>query len=363
MSSTSEREFQNVTIHDVARLAGVGVGTVSRVLNNHRHVSEATRERVLAAIETLDYRPDLAARGLRMGRTHTIGVLVPFFTHHFFVEILRGAERAVAQTDYSLVVFDVERPEERDEYLQEASLAQRVDGLLVISLVPHPGDLERFKARGFPVVLVDAHHEEFSSIEVDHRQAAAEAVQHLLRLGHTKIGFIDRLEDPFTPKYRPGRQAGYRDALAERGVPVRPEYVFVEAFSREGGYRGAQRLLALPDPPTAIFTATDIQAVGAIEAVWESGRQVPEDVAVVGYNNVEMAEYLGLTTMNLPTEEMGRQGVEILLATIDGQQQKPVHIQLAANLVVRISCGAEPSPPHGWRFPLQARGYRPAPGG
>ena len=290
-----------------------------------------------------------------MGRTHTVGVLVPFFTHHFFVEILRGAERATAQTDYSLVVFDVERSEERDAYLQEASLAQRVDGLLVISLAPHPGDLERFRAEGFPVVLVDAHHDDFSAIEIDHRQAAATAVRHLLDLGHSKIGLVDRLEDPFTPTYRPGRQAGYRDALAGRGISVPPEYSFVEEFSRQGGHRGAQRLLSLPDPPTAILTASDIQAIGAIEAVWESGKQVPDDVAVVGYNNVEMAQYLGLTTVNLPTEEMGRRGIEILIATIEGRQETRQHVQLAAELVVRASCGAEALPPRERRFPLPAR--------
>lgn len=346
------REAQNVTIQEVARHAGVGVGTVSRVLNKHRHVSDATRQRVLAAIEELDYRPDLAARGLRMGRTHTIGVLVPFFTHHFFIEILRGAERALAQTDYSLVVFDVERPEERDAYLREAALSQRLDGLLVISLVPHPGDLERFRERGFPVVLVDAHHDDFSSIEIDHRQAATAAVHHLLDLGHSRIGFIDRLEDPFTPMYSPGRQDGYRGALTQRGIPVWPEYVFVEEFSRQGGYRGGKRLLALPDPPTAIFTATDIQAIGAIEAVWESGGRVPDDIAVVGYNDVEIAEYLGLTTMSLPTEEMGRRGVEVLIATIEGRQEAPVHIRLSADLVVRASCGAQAPPPPERRFPL-----------
>jgi len=321
-------------------------------------VSEATRQRVLAVVEELGYRPDPAARGLRLRRTHSIGVLVPFFTHHFFIEILRGAERALAQTDYSLVVFDVEREEERDAYLQSASLSQRLDGLLVISLVPHPGDLERFQKLGFPVVLVDAHHEDFSSIEIDHRQAAAAAVRHLLDLGHTKIGFIDRLEDPFTPTYSPGRQEGYQRALEERGIPVQPEYVFIEEFSRRGGFRGTKRLLALPDPPTAIFTATDIQAIGAIEAIWGSGQRVPDDIAVVGYNNVEVAEYLGLTTMNLPTEEMGRLGVEVLIDTIEGRRESPVHIQLPSELVVRASCGAQPPPPPERRFPLSGRQCR-----
>lgn len=355
MSSTTQLRSQNVTIHDVARRADVGVGTVSRVINNHRHVSDATRQRVLAAIEELNYSPDLAARGLRMRRTHTIGVLVPFFTRHFFIEILRGAERTIAQTDYSLVVFDVERPEERDAYLQGVSFAQRLDGLLVISLVPHPGDLERLRGRDFPVVLVDAHHDDFSTVEIDHHQAAKTAVLHLLSLGHSKIGFIDRLEDPFTPTFSPGRQAGYRDALTERDICVRPEYSFVEEFSRQGGYRGAQRLLSLPDPPTAIFCSTDIQAIGAIEAIWDVGMRVPDDVAVMGYNNVEMAEYLGLTTMSLPTEEMGRRGVEILIATIEGRQEAPIHLHVTAGLVIRASCGATPPPPREQRFPLRTR--------
>lgn len=353
--SSANHKPQNVTIQDVARHANVGVGTVSRVINKRRHVSEPTRQRVLEAIEELDYHPDPAARGLRMRRQHTIGVLVPFFTHRFFVEILRGAERKMSQTEYSLVVFDVERTEERDAYLRDASLPRRIDGLLVISLVPHPGDLERFRERNFPVVLVDAYHDAFSSIEVDHRQAAAMAIQHLLDLGHTKIGFIDRLEDPFTPTYFPGRQDGYRDALSNRGVPFQGDYVSVEEFSREGGYQGARRLLALPDPPPAIFTATDIQAIGAIEAVWESGKRVPEDVAVVGYNNVEIAKYLNLTTVNLPTAEMGKRGVEILIDMIEGRQDTAVHVKLSADLVVRASCGAQTPLLSGQRFPLTRR--------
>lgn len=324
------------TIYDVAERANVGIGTVSRVLNNSPNVRPETRERVLAAIKELDYRPSPIARRLSLRKTLTIGVIVPFFTRPSFVERLRGVEAAVAESEYDLVVFNVETPEKRDAYFREVPHRQRFDGLIIISLAPTDEDVRYFAHAGTPTVLVDAHHPELNCVVVDDVEGGRLATQHLIDLGHRKIGYIsDPLENPFNFTSSRNRYRGYRRALKEAGIPFRHEY---HQQGEHGHYQAkvmAERLLDLDDPPTAIFAASDTQAMGVLEALRERGLRCPDDVALVGYDDIEVAEYLGLATVRQPLYESGLRGVELLLDTIEETSRPPVAVSLPVTLVRR----------------------------
>jgi LacI family transcriptional regulator len=327
------------TIHEVAREAGVGVGTASRALSGNRHVADDTRARVRAAAERLGFRPSPIARAFSRGRTQTLEVVVPLITQHFYVEVLRGIESALAPTDYALLIRTIERRADRERVLRDQDLRRRVDGALLVSLTPTRGLVSRAMSAGVPLVLVDAEHPKLPSVAVDHAAAAATAVRHLVTLGHRRIAFVDHAEDPFAPVYPDDRQRGYRRTLAEAGVPVRPEYERVTDFSPHAGAAALRELLALDIPPTAVFAGSDTQALGILEEARQAGRRVPEDLAVVGYNDIELAAYLGLTTVHIPMRELGQRGLQVLLRAIEEPESPPEHIYLPAELVVRRTSG------------------------
>jgi len=324
------------TIYDVAERAGVGIGTVSRVLNNSPNVRPQTRERVLAAIEELQYRPSPIARRLSLRKTLTIGVIAPFFTRPSVVERLRGVEAAVAESEYDLIVYNVETPDKRDTYFQDMPQRRRIDGLIIISLAPTDEDVHHFAEALMPTVLVDARHPELNRVVVDDVQGGQLATQHLIDLGHRRIGYIsDPLDNPFNFTSSRDRCLGYRQALEQAGIPVRPEY---HRQGEHGHYQAkvmAEQLLDLDDPPTAIFAASDTQAMGVLEALRERGLRCPDDVALVGYDDIEIAEYLDLTTVRQPLYESGLRGVELLLDAIGNPDRPPVAVQLPVSLVQR----------------------------
>lgn len=327
------------TIHDVARQAGVGIGTVSRVLNRQGEVSEATRQRVLQAIEELHYRPNEAARSLRSRRTRSIGVVAPFFTRPFYIEVLRGIERALQETTFSMVVFNIERREEREDLFQ-SDLVNRVDGLLILSLVPDTDEIARLQEGEPPTVLLNCHAQGLPSIELDHVSGVRSAISHLVELGHERIGFIDHPENPFEMDLPSPRYEGYVRGLDAHGLLLPLEYQLVREYSRAGGRNGAARLLTLKVPPTAIFAASDLMAIGVLEAAEERGLRVPNDLAVVGYYDVELAAFARLTTVRMPAELMGRRAVARLLEIMDDQVDEAAHEVLRGELIVRHTSGA-----------------------
>lgn len=335
------------TIEDVARLASVGVGTASRALNNKPEISAATRQRVLEAATVLGFRPNVAAQSLRNHRTWSIGVIVPYFTQPFFVDILRGIGRTLSDSPYSMIVYSVERAEERHRYLGEMRLAGRVDGVIVVSLVPTSEEVARFTASKLPLILVDAYADGIVSISVDHQDAVYHIVSHLFRLGHTRIAFIDRPDDPSKATHYTTRHKGYTLAMREHNLMLPPEYQTISEYRRVGGFQAALTLLDLPEPPTAIVAASDLQAIGAIEAAKTRGLSVPADLAIVGYNDAELATFAGLTTMRLPTQDMGRQAVNRLLSMLDGHSDAMEHIIVSGELVIRQSSGGSLKHPTG----------------
>jgi DNA-binding LacI/PurR family transcriptional regulator len=321
------------TIARVAQEAGVGVGTVSRVINGSAAVSEATRRRVLDVVAELGYEPNATARALSTGRTRSVGVIAPFFTRSSIIERLRGVAPALAGAGYQLILFDVERPEQRDAAFR--SLIGRVDGLLSISLAPEPADRQRLAAAGVPVVLVDQAHDDLPTVVVDDVEGGRMATAHLLELGHERIAFAgDTVDGVHGASASSRRCVGYQRALASAGLPVRPELVKLRPHGRET-VAIARDLLGLASPPTAIFASSDLQALTMIDALEAQGVRVPEDISVVGFDDVELARYAGLTTVAQPLELSGRRGAELLLRALDGDDLPKRRQNLPLELVVR----------------------------
>lgn len=326
------------TIRDVAKRAGVGIGTVSRVLNDSPAVSDATRTKVLSAIEALDYTPNPIARRLSLGKTLTIAVIAPFFTRPSVVERLRGIEHVMADSEYDLIVFNVESSNRRDIYFQDVPRRERVDGLLVISLMPLEEHVRRLLQSGAPTILIDVSHPRFSQVIIDDVEGGRQATAHLLSLGHRKIGFLSDYNDStFFFTANRDRFRGYRQALAAAGLAVRPEYSVHGEHSRESAYEMSYRLLTLPDPPTAIFATSDTLATGVLEAAHDMELDVPTELSVIGYDDIEIAEYLNLTTIRQRLFESGVRGGELLLEAIESQPTSPRQITLPTDLVVRAT--------------------------
>ncbi len=331
--------METVTIRDVAKKAGVGLGTVSRVINASPQVSEATRRRVEEVIAELHYTPNPTARRLSLGKTLTVAVITPFFTRPSFTERLRGIENSLAESDYDLNIFNVETVERRDQCMHQIPRPDRADGVIILSLSPRDEDIPYLQQAQVPIVLVDANHPSLSSLNrviVDDVAGGRTATQHLIDLGHCRIGYIsDWLDNPFNFTSSRYRFLGYRQALDAAGIPFRPEYHGQGEHDWSEASLLAAQMLALPEPPSAIFAASDTQALGVLEAARHTGLRVPADLSVIGYDDIEIAEYLGLTTIRQLLYESGQIGVELLLDTLEGLHPEPVYKVLPTELIVR----------------------------
>lgn len=327
------------TIRDVAKLAGVGLGTVSRVINNSPSVSEATRDRVQNAIATLNFVPNPAAQRLSMGKTLTVGVIAPFFTRPAIMERLRGIEYSLAESQYDLIIYNVETIQRRDRCFREVPRQERSDGVMIISLSPRDDDIGLLANASLPIVLIDANHDSLTSLNrvvVDDVEGGRKATKHLIDLGHEKIGFIsDLLENEFNFTSSRYRFQGYRQALEAAEIDFKPEYHAHGIHGRYEARRLAVKMLALSEPPTAIFATSDTQAMGVLEAARDLQLRIPEDLSVIGYDDIEVAEYLGLTTIRQLLFESGQRGVELLLKNLNSPPHKPVREVMPTELVVR----------------------------
>jgi len=335
-----------VTIYDVAKQAGVGIGTVSRVLNGSPQISPETKGKVQQAIKELGYQPHPLAQGLARRKTHTVACIVPFFTGYFFVELLRGIQQQISHHKYDLILYSVDRIHKKETFLKKALQERKVDGVLFVSLHMTNTYARRFLQTPLPIVLVDSYHPWLDSITVENAEGARRATQHLLQLGYSPVAMIDG-----QLRSVPARQRleGYKQALRDAGIAFNAEYVITcdfvdeaDGFNKEAGYRAMRKLLDFgKQRPRAVFVSSDIQAAGAIAAVEERGLRIPEDVAIVGFDDIELAEYLGLTTMRQPIFAMGQLAVEQLLSRIaEGNLPRFVKT-FNTELVVRQSCGAK----------------------
>ncbi len=325
-----------VTIRDVARHAGVGVGTVSRVLNESQSVRDSTRMKVLAAIEDLNFSPSSVARNLSSGVTMALGVTVPFFTNASVVRRLQGIVSVLGGSAYDLALFDVEKSENRDNLLTNLIQRKLVDGLIILSMLPLESDMQRFLESGIPGVIVDAYHPQLPSIIVDNEYGAWQAARHLLELGHSRIGYLsDYPDNPFNSAPVFDRFAGFQRALSEAGVPFLPDFYAESSVERDEARQKAYAMLDRDDRPSAVFAYCDIQAVGVLEAARDLGLRVPQDLSVIGYDGIEAAEYLQLTTIRQSLFSSGVRGAELLLQVMNGLMPENKDILLPTELVIR----------------------------
>jgi LacI family transcriptional regulator len=330
-----EQMVSDATIRDVAKQAQVSTATVSRVLNNSPAVSQETRRRVQDAIQRLDYRPNPAARRLSAGRTNTIAVVLPLFTLPSFVERLRGIHDELSGNDYDMVLYSVDTPEQRDQHLARLAHPSRADGLLLVSLPPNDQQAQRLTDTQMPVVLVDAFHPDLSHVMVDDIEGGYMATKYLIELGHRKIAYVsDFLDTPFHPAMRQ-RYEGYRKALDEAEIEFQSEYHVYDSHGRDTARTLARNLLTLPDPPTAIFTASDTQAIGVMDAAFELNIHIPNQLSVIGYDDIRDAEYVKLTTVQQPLYESGAIGAQILLSILDSGDLIPQEQVMPLQIVER----------------------------
>jgi DNA-binding LacI/PurR family transcriptional regulator len=272
-----------------------------------------------------------------------VGILAPFFTRPAYVARLEGIEAVLTHTQYDLILYNVKSPEQHGDLLRRIIHTKRVDGLIAITVCPTNGDVQQSQRHRMPIVLLDAGHSDLVSIQIDDIDGGRQATQHLVDLGHTRIAYIsDPIHSAFKFQASLRRLEGYKQVLAEHGIPFRPEYHRQGEHGRHVAYRLTQELLELDDPPTAIFAASDTQALGVIEAIRQIGMRVPEDVSVVGYDDIEMAAYVGLTTIHQPMYQSGVEAVNALfqlLTLVDGEPP-PISTTLPVNLVVRETTAA-----------------------
>jgi DNA-binding LacI/PurR family transcriptional regulator len=276
-------------------------------------------------------------------RTNSLGVIVPFFTRPFFMEVLRGVETVSARLGRELVLYNVETDAQRDRYFSELPMRRKVDGVLLVSLTPNNTVSHKLKEAGLPVVLIDAYSPMFTSLVVNNVEGAYQAVKCLIEKGHRRIGFINgEIEGNFKFNQANDRLIGFHRAFGEGGLLFEPELVLTSEWSRMGGKQAALQMLSQEKRPTAIFAASDMQAIGVLEAAKELGIAVPEQLSVMGFDDIEVSELLGLSTMRQPIREMGEVGAARLIELIEDPAQAPELIRFDTRLVERQTTGPAP---------------------
>jgi DNA-binding LacI/PurR family transcriptional regulator len=336
---------RRATIADVAAASGFGVGTVSRVINGASNVREATRLSVLKVIEQLGYRPSHLAASLSRGTPRTVAIVVPQLTRPSAVMRLAGALSVLDEQGYDTVVCNVDTPQQRDHHLAALTSRHRADGVIVMSLRLSAPQLDAFLHAGVSVVTVDAITPGVPQTVSDDVAGGRLATAHLLALGHRRIGFVGDTMRGAAAASRIGlghlasqhRLTGYRQALAVAGVRYDPKLVRRGPHGPANAEALAADLLARPDPPSAIFAASDTQAMGVLAAADRGGVSVPGELSVIGYDDIESAALLGLSTVRQPLGDSGAEGARRLCALLRGERVSPMRQQLGLEVVRRSS--------------------------
>lgn len=335
-----------LTIYDIAKKAKVGIGTVSRALNNHPSISPSTRNHILAIANKCNYHPNTSAQRLARKKSKAISVIVPFFTNYFFAQMLHGIQDKIREIDYDLVLYGVNHVEQASTHLMRTLKAGHIDGVLYISMDLPEDFIERGKLFKTPVILVDRYHSDFPSLTVENVKGAFTATSHLLKLGHRRIALING--DPKSVPARE-REVGYKNALKKFGLINPPlivtpkQHLKEDGFNKDAGYEAAMEILSMGrhKHPTAIFVASDVQAIGVLQALREKNFRVPQDMAIIGFDDIDLAKNLGLSTMHQPIYDMGVLGVQRLLERLDNPQKPPCHEKFEPTLIIRDSCGGK----------------------
>jgi len=328
------------TIRDVASRAEVSIATASRVVNGNRPVHPDIRERVLKAVEELDYRPNFLARGLRQSNTCMIGLIIPDNSNPFYAELARAIEDAGFAEGYSVILCNSYLSEEKQQAYIDVLLSHKVDGVIIINmLLPPLKSIGRILAENIPIVIanVESFVLDIDQVVVNYHQGGYLAGQYLLRLNHQRIGGIT-YSQPFS--YTTPRIVGFREALSEGGIELTTEDFAIGNGRYESGYKAMQELLQRRPDLTAVFVFNDLMALGAIGALHAQGIRVPEDLSIIGYDNIFYASAFqpALTTIAQPIATMGQACIALLLDRIQQPDKQPTHISLPVELIERSTC-------------------------
>lgn len=337
-----------VTIYDIAARAGVSIATVSRVFNDSPRVSDKTRERIFSIARELGYAPNASARSLARRQTNLVSAVIPMMASYFYMEVLQGVQQRIAESDFDLLVYAAPKLEDVDGLLSDALTGGKSAGVLLFSTPLNEERMRLLNARSQPVVLVDQFHEQFDSVSIDNRKGGSMATQHLIACGYRRIALIMARRES-VPALE--RAEGYKQALREAGISVCEGLIQeidddeFHGYTEEGGYRAMQALLQLENRPDAVFAVSDIQALGARRAIEDHHLSIPHDIALIGFDDIMISRYVGLTTLRQPMFEMGTIAMDLLLRRVEHPEDAAAHTIFSPELVARSSCASITEPP------------------
>lgn len=334
------------TIKDVAARAGVSSATVSHVINNTRYVSDAVRQRVQKAMDDMEYRPNVLARSLRKGKTKTLGLILPDSSNPFYAELGHALENSAFLNKYNIILCNSDSSIDREHLYFDLLLDKQVDGIILDTEEKYPQDIKKRLPAEYPIVLVDRDFSEniFDTVLTDNTLGGYLATRYLIELGHRRIacvtgtmnllGAVDRLQ-------------GYKKALAEFGISESPDLIYHGDFTAGSGHKAAHRLLKLPELPTAVFVGNDMMAIGFSRSSIEMRFKVPEDISIVGFDNLELSMYMHptITSFAQPKEEIGEKAIQLLLDRIENPKLPPRRILVPPRLIIRESTSRRQSNP------------------
>lgn len=326
----------NPTIYDVAKEAGVSIASVSRVLNSSDKVNSSTRKRIINAIDRLGFVPKAEARARALQATRRIGVLTPFFTAPSFVQRLRGVSAALSSTQHELIIYSVETSEQLQNYLASLPLTGNLDGLIILSLEIDEAAIKRLFDHNLKTVLVEYPVNQFSGVVINDFAGGEMAAEHLINKGHQLFSFVG--QDPsidYAIKPIGLRLKGFQSGIEKAGFTLPSDRIIHAPYTMNDTYTLVRTLLSQEKHPTAIFAATDLQAMAILKAARDNGMQIPNDIAIIGFDDLDIAEYIGLTTIRQNLDESGRIAVELLLADMADPERLPRRIELPLKLIQR----------------------------
>ena len=335
----------HVTIYDIAKKANVSIATVSRVLNDQPRVADETRARVLAVAAELGYQPHTFAQSLARRQSNLVSVVVPAMSSYFFLEVLRGIQDSLADSGFDIIVHLAKTPKDAVLQFDRALRRGRSAGVLVVSTAVLSAIGDRLARARQAIVLVDCRHQDFDCISVDNVSGGYRATKHLIELGCTRIALAMASEDapPATD-----RRAGYRKALEEHGIAYDEQLVasvggVEDGFSESSGYESMKRILDSGVRPDGVFATSDVQALGVLRAAEEAGLLIPDHLRLVGFDDIPLLQYAGISTMAQPMYELGSVAALRLLERLDNRDLEPVQHVQAPTLVVRATSDARVS--------------------
>ncbi|MGN8225066.1 LacI family DNA-binding transcriptional regulator [Gracilimonas sp. BCB1] len=324
------------TIYDIAKKAGVSIATVSRVFNNSANVSDKARNKVLAVADEMGYHPQAFAQGLASRKSNTVMIVVPVISNYFFMEVLGGIQDKLSEENYELSIFNISPNKDVQEQVEHVLKRRWAEGYLFISIHLDDKDWSKLQKYNVPITLVDEHYEGFDSVSVDNAQGAYRAAKSLFKNGYQRVAMLSALE---TSKPIRDRIVGYKKALGEFEIPfdqnlvVTGDTMYRDGFTERAGYEAMIKILTMDPMPEACFCASDIQAVGALKAMQDTGKQIP----IIGYDDIELAEYMGLSTIRQPMRDMGFFATQNLIERMNKPDKAVSQTIYTPELITRTS--------------------------